>query len=206
MTTTYVKFKFRRDTETNLGSVVLAEGEPGFATDTNTLKIGNGVDTWNNLHVTNQVNLTTDNDNLTIIQTNPTGNNFTFDVNRPGYTIKLLNVTSTGGPGSVPFIGPNPNPQDITNNYAGNNYLGYITVPTGVTSYLLVNNEGEYLTVGGNYVQFKVANSGGSLVVLQYNPGIFLGGSYDQVGSTITDTNVHEFVYIGGNIKWIQLY
>ncbi len=37
-----VKIKLRRDTAANLSSVVLASGEPAFATDTNVLKIGNG--------------------------------------------------------------------------------------------------------------------------------------------------------------------
>ena len=37
-----VKIKLRRDTAANLASVVLASGEPAFATDTNVLKIGNG--------------------------------------------------------------------------------------------------------------------------------------------------------------------
>ena len=37
-----VKIKLRRDTAANLSSVVLASGEPAFATDTYTLKIGNG--------------------------------------------------------------------------------------------------------------------------------------------------------------------
>lgn len=46
-----VKIKLRRGTEAQWLSTdpVLASGEPGFAVDTNELKIGNGVDGWTNL-------------------------------------------------------------------------------------------------------------------------------------------------------------
>ena len=50
MSTAIVKFKLRRDTADNLSSVVLAEGEPGYATDTHVLKIGDGSVNWNTLH------------------------------------------------------------------------------------------------------------------------------------------------------------
>jgi hypothetical protein len=46
-----VKIKLKRGTEARWLSLnpVLASGEPGFAVDTNQLKVGNGVDTWSNL-------------------------------------------------------------------------------------------------------------------------------------------------------------
>lgn len=42
------QFKLRRDTAANWTSTnpTLAQGEPGFETDTNRLKIGNGVSAW----------------------------------------------------------------------------------------------------------------------------------------------------------------
>lgn len=43
------KIQFRRDTASNLASVVPATGEPVYATDTDTLKIGNGSDNFNTL-------------------------------------------------------------------------------------------------------------------------------------------------------------
>jgi hypothetical protein len=44
--TTNVKFLLRRDTNANWQGKVLKAGEPGFATDTNVMKIGNGVRAW----------------------------------------------------------------------------------------------------------------------------------------------------------------
>ena len=51
MTSTNVKFKLRSDTRTNwaTSNAVLAAGEPGFETDTQMLKVGNGTLTWPNL-------------------------------------------------------------------------------------------------------------------------------------------------------------
>jgi hypothetical protein len=47
--TTNVKFQLRRDTSVNWNGKVLKDGEPGFATDTNILKIGlNGIP-WQSL-------------------------------------------------------------------------------------------------------------------------------------------------------------
>ena len=45
-----VEIKLRRDTAANLASVVLASGEPAFATDTNVLKIGNASDAFSALN------------------------------------------------------------------------------------------------------------------------------------------------------------
>jgi hypothetical protein len=44
--TTNVKFLLRRDTDANWQGKILRDGEPGFATDTNVMKIGNGVLAW----------------------------------------------------------------------------------------------------------------------------------------------------------------
>jgi hypothetical protein len=46
-----VTIRLRRDSSTNWTTInpILLLGEPGFETDTNKLKIGNGTDTWNNL-------------------------------------------------------------------------------------------------------------------------------------------------------------
>ena len=44
-----VKIQLRRDTAANLASVVLANGEPAYATDTEVLKIGNGSDNFASL-------------------------------------------------------------------------------------------------------------------------------------------------------------
>lgn len=41
-----VKIQLRRDTAANLASVVLANGEPAYATDSEVLKIGNGSDNF----------------------------------------------------------------------------------------------------------------------------------------------------------------
>ena len=41
-----VKIQLRRDTAANLSTVVLASGEPAYATDTEVLKIGNGSDNF----------------------------------------------------------------------------------------------------------------------------------------------------------------
>ena len=41
-----VKIQLRRDTAANLSTVVLANGEPAYATDTEVLKIGNGSDNF----------------------------------------------------------------------------------------------------------------------------------------------------------------
>jgi len=51
MSSTNVKFKLRSDTRTNwaTSNTVLAAGEPGFETDTQMLKVGNGTLTWPNL-------------------------------------------------------------------------------------------------------------------------------------------------------------
>jgi len=47
-----VTIQFRRDTAANWTSVnpVLAEGEPGYETDTGRWKIGDGVTAWNSLN------------------------------------------------------------------------------------------------------------------------------------------------------------
>lgn len=52
MSTTYVKFILRRSTEGEWGSLnpVLAQGEPGYATDSKLLKIGDGVKPWTALN------------------------------------------------------------------------------------------------------------------------------------------------------------
>ena len=42
MATLTTQIKIRRDTATNLNSIIPALGEPVYATDTNVLKIGNG--------------------------------------------------------------------------------------------------------------------------------------------------------------------
>ena len=44
-----VKIQLRRDTASNLASKVLSSGEPAYATDTETLKIGNGSDSFSSL-------------------------------------------------------------------------------------------------------------------------------------------------------------
>jgi len=44
-----VKIQLRRDTSANLATKVLASGEPAYAIDTATLKIGNGSDTFSAL-------------------------------------------------------------------------------------------------------------------------------------------------------------
>jgi hypothetical protein len=46
-----VKFQLRRDTSSNWinSGAILSPGEPGFATDTNQFKIGNGSSTWSSL-------------------------------------------------------------------------------------------------------------------------------------------------------------
>ena len=44
--TTNVKFLLRRDTNTNWQGKILRDGEPGFATDTNVMKIGYGGIAW----------------------------------------------------------------------------------------------------------------------------------------------------------------
>lgn len=44
-----VKIQLRRDTASNLASKVLSSGEPAYATDTETLKIGNGSDAFSAL-------------------------------------------------------------------------------------------------------------------------------------------------------------
>lgn len=43
------KIQLRRDTASNLASKVLSSGEPAYATDTETLKIGNGSDSFSSL-------------------------------------------------------------------------------------------------------------------------------------------------------------
>lgn len=57
MATTVIKtaFQFRRGTEEEWAQVnsVLRQGEPGFVTDKNKLKIGDGTTTWNNLEYQN---------------------------------------------------------------------------------------------------------------------------------------------------------
>jgi len=44
-----VTIQLRRDSSANLANVVLASGEPAYALDTDTLKIGNGSDTFSSL-------------------------------------------------------------------------------------------------------------------------------------------------------------
>tara|TARA_B000000557_G_C20526394_1_gene338657 strand:- start:85 stop:474 length:390 start_codon:yes stop_codon:yes gene_type:complete len=44
-----VKIQLRRDTASNLASKVLSSGEPAYATDTSTLKIGNGLTAFSGL-------------------------------------------------------------------------------------------------------------------------------------------------------------
>ena len=47
--TTNVKFQLRRDTDANWQGKILRDGEPGFATDTNVLKIGLNEVPWQSL-------------------------------------------------------------------------------------------------------------------------------------------------------------
>ena len=51
-----VTLKFRRGTETEWSTAnpVLSAGEPGYATDTRVVKIGNGTTNWNNLPITSR--------------------------------------------------------------------------------------------------------------------------------------------------------
>ena len=62
--TNTTKIQLRRDTASNWTSVnpILAEGEVGVELDTNTIKIGNGSDTWNELNYA-----TIDRENLEVI-------------------------------------------------------------------------------------------------------------------------------------------
>jgi hypothetical protein len=50
-TTELITFKFRRGTSTQwtAANSILAQGEPGYETDTGLLKMGNGITSWNNL-------------------------------------------------------------------------------------------------------------------------------------------------------------
>lgn len=43
------RFQLRRDIEDNFTNVILANGEPGYATDTRVFKIGDGETVWQNL-------------------------------------------------------------------------------------------------------------------------------------------------------------
>lgn len=43
------RFQFRRDIEDNFINVILANGEPGYATDTHVFKIGDGETVWQDL-------------------------------------------------------------------------------------------------------------------------------------------------------------
>ena len=63
-------FKLRRGTaaEWDLINPILAEGEPGFAIDTNILKIGNGKDTWKNLIAINDAAISADGQTITYNQ------------------------------------------------------------------------------------------------------------------------------------------
>lgn len=44
------RFQVRRDTEANFNHTILAQGEPGYTTDTHVFKIGDGEHTWENLN------------------------------------------------------------------------------------------------------------------------------------------------------------
>ena len=66
-------FKLKRGTSERWKEVnpILAQGEPGFAYDINVLKIGNGIDTWNDLQAINSQSYTISTD----------GNSIAIDVN-----------------------------------------------------------------------------------------------------------------------------
>lgn len=49
MATLTTKIKFRRDTAANLSTIILAEGEPAYATDTKKFAVGDGESTFANL-------------------------------------------------------------------------------------------------------------------------------------------------------------
>ena len=63
-------FKLKRGTSARWEELnpILAQGEPGFAYDTNVLKIGNGVDAWNNLKSinSNSYAISSDGDSIVI--------------------------------------------------------------------------------------------------------------------------------------------
>ena len=93
-------------------------------------------------------------------------------------------------------------------NWYGSNYIGYVNlINTSDTNYLFLNTP---TTVGqllpGSHVELKIGNQNPSgtnvLNVIAYSSSVT-----STVIGTISDGNLHEFVYFGSpTLQWIQLY
>lgn len=102
---TILKLKRGTDASWLESTEVLKEGEPGFNKTTNVLKIGNGIDTWQNLNSINGGNC-----NLKIFSTTPTAD-YLLENNEIGYD-KINNILKIGDGTTVwenlPLIGDKP--------------------------------------------------------------------------------------------------
>lgn len=95
----------RRDSSANwlASNTVLLPGEPGYATDTMTLKIGDGVTAWNGLQA--YVNMGSTGPTGSIGVTGPTGPTGSIGVTGPTGSTGITGPTGSGTTGSNIFYG-----------------------------------------------------------------------------------------------------
>jgi hypothetical protein len=151
---------FRRDISANwtLNNPVLADGEPGWETDTDRLKIGDGVTAWTNL-------------NYYIGTTGPTGS-----TGITGVTGETGSIGSTGPIGPIGVTGPTGSTPSDYASTGPNIFYGSQTIaatgPNGATGSftLVLENYGAI-----NFLDNPSAATG----------GIPLGGIYIETGTGI---------------------
>lgn len=98
----YTRIQFRKGTaaEFNSSNPVLASGEPAYALDTNTLKVGDGSSTWMALSAISGASESKSSRSITIASTS-------YSAWLPAYEVDVLRVTSLAGNTTITGINAN---------------------------------------------------------------------------------------------------
>ena len=163
-----VKIQLRRDTAANLSTVVLASGEPAYATDTEVLKIGNGSDNFATL--SGIAGGGGGGGSTTFLGLGDTPSSFS---GAGGYTLRI-----NSGATAVEFVSVDPL---VSGNNVSllNNDSGYITAVADDTSPFL----GGELNLDNNDIVIDCKNDSGSDILV--GTPVYVSGYYANGKSLI---------------------
>ena len=182
---------------------ILASGEPGYATDTKTLKIGDGINGWNSLSSFSQVDVvyTTGNQTINgiktfsdIINVNGTG------VSLSGHTHLVSDITNFGSgvsgllPFNLVYTTGNQNISGIKTFYNNTNFSGALIGNSGFLNGLVINNNLYFNTnPDNNLLNFSdsfIIDSDSFLKIYGSNIGVISTEDDSIYGFTIGNSNI----------------